>query len=272
MLKQQNKAYELEISGGILKDIKKVYIKIQKQAKIISQKCVEMLYPSTCPICGKIPDKKNNEKTVACEKCIRKLSYIESPRCLKCGKPVDNEETEICYDCSRTNHIYLQGVGVWAYTNEIKQSIYRFKYHNKREYGKFYGDEIKNQYESIIRGWNADVLIPVPLHKSKIRKRGYNQAAIIAQALGLVMNMLVDDEIIARKKKTKAQKELNDKDRVKNLENAFIISDNNVKYNKVILVDDIYTTGTTIDACAKALLDSGVTQVYYISLCIGKGF
>lgn len=245
---------------------------LKRMLKIFVQTGVEILYPSTCAICGQVPDRTNDEKVYACEKCIKKLLYIESPRCLKCGKPVDNDETEICYDCSRTKHLYSQGVGVWAYTNEIKQSIYRFKYHNKREYGEFYGQEIKKQYGSIIQGWGADVLVPVPLHKSKLRKRGYNQAEIIAVSLGEKMGIPVAPDVLCRKKKTSAQKELNDKERLKNLENAFIITDNDVKYNKVILVDDIYTTGTTIDACARVLMEAGVKEVYYVSLCIGKGF
>ena len=242
------------------------------QSKKIFHRGIEIIYPSTCPICSQVLDKKFNKKNYICEQCSKKLSYIESPRCLKCGKPVDNAETEFCYDCSRVKHIYSQGVGVWAYTNEIKNSIYQFKYHNKREYGEFYGYEVKNRYESIIKSWNADVLIPVPLHKSKLRKRGYNQAEIIAKSIGTFLDIPVDSQLLNRKKKTLAQKELNDKERLKNLENAFIIGEKVVKYKNVIIVDDIYTTGTTIDACSKILIDAGVAKVYYISLCIGKGF
>jgi len=242
------------------------------QSKKIFNLGIEIIYPATCPICSQVLDKKINKKVYICEKCREQLSYIESPRCLKCGKPVDNAETEFCYDCSRVNHIYSQGVGVWAYTDEIKNSIYQFKYHNKREYGTFYGFELKDRYESIIRSWDADVLIPVPLHKSKLRKRGYNQADIIAKSIGKLLDIPVDNQLLFRKKKTLAQKELNDKERMKNLENAFNIGEKVVKYNKVIIVDDIYTTGTTIDACAKILMDAGADKVYYISLCIGKGF
>ncbi|SEW08759.1 ComF family protein [[Clostridium] fimetarium] len=242
------------------------------QAKKVFYKGVEIIYPSTCPICTQVLDKNIDEKVYICEKCRKKLSYIESPRCLQCGKPVDNAETEFCYDCSRVKHIYSQGVGVWAYTDEIKNSIYQFKYHNKREYGEFYGFELKNRYESIIKNWDADVLIPVPLHKSKQRKRGYNQAEIIAKSIGKLLDIPVDSQLLKREKKTLAQKELNDKERLKNLENAFKIEEKVVKYDKVIIVDDIYTTGTTIDSCAKILIDAGVVKVYYISLCIGKGF
>jgi len=204
------------------------------QVKKIFHKCIETIYPSTCPICTQVLDNKMNKKIYICENCKEKLSYIESPRCLKCGKPVDNAETEFCYDCSRVKHIYFQGVGVWAYTDEIKNSIYQFKYHNKREYGEFYGLELKNRYESIIKNWDADVLIPVPLHKSKLRKRGYNQADIIAKSIGKLLEIPVDSQLLNRNKKTLAQKELNDKERMKNLENAFNIGPRVVKYRRLL--------------------------------------
>lgn len=243
-----------------------------REGKKIANKIIEILYPSTCPICMKVLEKSKIKRIYVCDKCKNNLTYIESPRCLKCGKPIEYNEEEYCYDCTKVDHIYSQGLGVWAYTNEIKNSIYQFKYHNKREYASFYGMEIVNQYKTIIQSWNPDVLIPVPLHKSKYKKRGYNQAEIIAKSLGEILEIPVDNQILLRNKKTLAQKELNDKERLKNLENAFIINKNNVNYKTVILIDDIYTTGTTIDACAKVLISSGVMKVYYISLCIGKGF
>lgn len=245
---------------------------IKKHFNLNLHKCLDLLYPPVCPVCGKVLEKRKDEDLLACHNCCKKLVYIESPRCLKCGKPVGTEETEMCYDCERIGHIFTQGAGVWAYSREIKQSIYRFKYHNKREYGKFYGKEMMARLEQIVSGWNAEVLIPVPLHPSKLRKRGYNQAEIIALNFGREMGIPVNTTILRRNKKTLPQKELNDKERLKNLESAFIITTNDVKYKRIILVDDIYTTGTTIDSCAKALIDAGAEKIYYVSLCIGRGF
>lgn len=235
-------------------------------------KIIEIMYPYTCPICGKITNKIDGKYQRICNECAMKLHYIKSPRCLVCGKPLDDEDAELCFDCHKTKHSYIQGTGVWTYTDEIKNSIYAFKYHNRRINKFFYADEIVGKCGKIIRNWDADVLIPIPLHKSKLRMRGYNQAELIAQELAVRLEIPVDDHLISRNRKTVPQKELDDIGREKNVENAFKIESNSVKYKKVILVDDIYTTGTTIDACAKILLAAGAEKIYYVSLCIGRGF
>ena len=257
---------------GFLGKNKKRYKNVMLAVKKLFVWLIDIAYPPACPICGKPLGMAEGIRLDACIACKKKLSYIHSPRCLKCGKPISAEEKEYCFDCMKIQHVYLQGVSVWTYTDEIKSSIYRFKYKNKREYSKFYGNEIYTNCGQIIKNWNADILIPVPLHKSKLKIRGYNQSDMIATSLSTFVKIPVDNQLLSRKKKTVPQKELNDKERVKNLENAFKINHSVVKYRKVILIDDIYTTGTTIDACAAILLKEGVENVYYISLCIGKGF
>ncbi len=230
------------------------------------------IYPLTCPICNDVLVPDNTHKAYVCGKCINKISYISGAVCCKCGKPIDNSKQEYCFDCSRKHHLYTQGVGVWTYTAAIKNSIYNFKYHNKKIYGEFYAREMYLNCKTILQNWNADVIIPVPLHKSRQRVRGYNQAEIVAKHLSEYINIPIDKKVLERVMNTAPQKELNDKERVKNLENAFKTITNVVKYKKVILVDDIYTTGTTVDSCTKVLIEAGVEDVYCISMCIGKGF
>lgn len=147
-----------------------------------------------------------------------------------------------------------------------------FKYHNKREYSDFYADDIARHLGYSIQAWNADILIPVPIHQIRKRKRGYNQAELLAKKIGNKIGIPVDSEKLFRIKKTLPQKELNDIERRKNLEDAFHVDKNVVQYKKAIIIDDIYTTGSTIDACAKALKAAGVKYVYFICLCIGHGY
>ena len=104
------------------------------------------------------------------------------------------------------------------------------------------------------------------------KQRGYNQAGLIACSLSKKLHIPVDENYIIRVKKTTPMKELNNIERVKNLQNAFQIYYNGIRYNKVLIVDDIYTTGATIDACAKCLKEYGTDNVYAITLCIGNGF
>lgn len=242
-----------------------------RKALNIGKIILDVLYPSVCPFCNDILDITERENMV-CDECSRNLPYIHSPRCMKCGKQIESDEVEFCYDCSSKTHLYFQGCGLWSYSEMTKHSIHNFKYKNKRCYGEFYGKEMAQQLGDIIHLWNADVLVPVPLHKSRLKERGYNQANILAYELSKYIGIPVDKELIIRNKNTVPQKELDDFERAKNVENAFKIVKNVVQYKKVILIDDIYTTGTTIDACARKLLASGVMKVYYISLCIGHGF
>lgn len=234
---------------------------------------VDLLYPRRCPICGGIAMPKESK---ACANCYESLKYIVEPRCKKCSKPIENEEQEYCYDCTKKNYHYVKGYALWPYDKLMKKSISDYKYHNRKEYADFYVEEFLKIYTHEINSLGVDALIPVPVHKSKLRMRGYNQAEILAQKIGKQLDIQVISDILIRNKKTLPQKGLSDKERLKNLSKAFILDNKARKlYNdigKVILVDDIYTTGSTIEACTNALLRSGVREVYYISLCIGKGF
>lgn len=234
---------------------------------------VRILYPKRCPVCEEIlPDIPGMSSWNVCEKCNKKLHYIHSPRCFICGKQLYDAKEEYCSDCKTKTHIFTQGVGVFGYDEQIKDVIYRFKYSQKKEYAKFFADSIVIRYGHQIRRWNIDAVIPIPLHWLKYLKRGYNQAELIAKEISHLLDIPLDSGLLIRNRFTKPMKELNDEERVKNLENAFQLSANIVKYKKVLLVDDIYTTGATIDACSSVLKQAGVEQVYFASVCIGNGY
>ncbi|RDU22073.1 ComF family protein [Anaerosacchariphilus polymeriproducens] len=207
-----------------------------------------------------------------CKECEKKLEYIKEPRCKKCGKAIDNDIKEYCFECEMKEHDFTQGRGVFVYQEEMKQSIYRFKYRNKREYADFYVEKIAEEYREWIFSCRPQVLIPVPLYKFKKRQRGFNQAEILADKLGKVLNIPVESNLVIRCKKTIPQKELSEKERKNNMKNAFKITQSAVKLKRVMLVDDIYTTGSTIDEVAKILKKSGVDEVYFIVVCVGRGY
>lgn len=228
---------------------------------------LEALYPPTCPICDRV-----EKPAVICPECRKKLRYIRSPRCLCCGKPVELEETERCFDCRRKHHEFEQGAALWAYTEESRNSVYRFKYQNCRVYAEVYGEELAKNLGGLVKMWKGEALIPVPVHARKRRQRGFNQAELLAREVGKHLEIPVETGILKRSRYTRPQKELDDNQRRKNLEKAFIIEKNVVQYKKVVLVDDIYTTGATMDACARVLKEKGAEQIYFLCLCIGQGF
>lgn len=223
-----------------------------------------MLYPRTCPVCESIVAKKDG---YICGKCRDKLQWIRNPRCKKCGKPLEDAKQEYCKDCSRKHHYYEEGRAVWVYNKELRQSIYRFKYQNKREYGDYYVSCMLDSYGVWLRHLKLDGVIPIPLHAKKRRARGFNQAQVLAEKLAEGLELPVYTQLVARQKNTRPQKELNDKERQENLKNAFKIVQNDVQLKRILLVDDIYTTGATMDTCAKLLKEHGVREVYFI--CLG---
>ncbi len=207
-----------------------------------------------------------------CAACREKLPYIKEPCCKKCGKEIRREEEEYCYDCRKQAHIYTEGRALFSYNEIMQDSVGAFKYKNRQEYAEMFGKEMSLAFSDQIRRWRAEVLIPVPVHKSRYRERGYNQAALLARSIAKHTGLPEEERLLMRTKKTTAQKSLSTKERVKNLQDAFQLRKNVVQYKRIILVDDIYTTGSTADACAGALKKGGAEEVYLLCLCIGSGF
>lgn len=238
------------------------------------QSILEILYPVRCPVCGKIVLPKGER---ICGPCKDKLKVIQEPRCKKCSKPIEAEEKEYCRDCEQKNYNYIKGYSVWIYDDIMKKSISDYKYHNKKEYARFYIAETIRLYGKSIVKLAPDVLVPVPIHNVKYRERGYNQADILALGIGKELDLPVLSHLLVRNRKTLPQKQLNDKERLRNLKEAFRFNEKAAEgfrreIDKVLLVDDIYTTGSTIEACTNILLAQGIKEVYFITLCIGKGY
>lgn len=198
------------------------------------------------------------------------MGIIEEPRCKKCGKPIRQKEAEFCYDCEREDLCYEQGRSLWIHKMPVSSSIYAFKYKNRRVYGEVYGREMAKMFRKIIRLWEIDVIVPVPLHRKKQKKRGYNQAEILAKEIGFRVGIPVDTTLIKRKKNTVPQKEFTRKERKKNLKNAFEVT-GKVEGKRVLIIDDIYTMGSTIDSISILLKKAGAEKTYFLTISIGQG-
>lgn len=231
------------------------------------------MYPKRCPICDKVVSTSFfSMEYPVCTKCKDKVEYIKEPVCKKCGKPLTDERREFCGDCVRHAHFFEQGKALWVYKGVVKKSIYRLKYNNRREYAKSYAQEIVKQYGGWIRRKNIQAIIPIPLHIRRKRQRGYNQAELIAKEIGRRMDIPVYTGFLERHVYTQPQKNLNDKERKNNLKKAFKISKNDVELNHILLVDDIYTTGSTMDGAAAVLHAGGNGPIYCISVSAGRGY
>lgn len=228
---------------------------------------LDILFPRECPVCGDIAVSKGD---YVCAACKGEFVPIRSPYCLKCGKQITDTGAQLCTGCLGKSHDFDEGRAAFLYNDAMRKSIYRFKYNNKQEYARYYGLIISQILGDKIKSYRADALIPVPMYKTKERKRGYNQATLIAKELSKHVDVPVREDIVARRKSTKIMRSLGAKEREKNIKKAFKLRKDSVKLNNVVIVDDIYTTGATADAVAACLKAGGVKHVYVIALATGQ--
>lgn len=239
--------------------------KFWKRTEKIREGGLDLVFPARCPVC----DEAAPFPELICPACRNAFVAVSGARCQKCGKHVEDEREEYCRGCRIIMHQFDRGMGLFTYES-VAKSMYRFKYAGRREYARYYGEEIVRRLGRFIRVWKPDALVPVPVHYTRKRERGYNQAEVLAKVIGGKMGIPVEGRLIRRVRKTLPQKLLGDRERQNNLKRAFKIDRNDVKLKTVIIIDDIYTTGSTVDACAAALKCAGVKKVYFITAAIGK--
>ena len=190
---------------------------------------------------------------------------------MKCGKPVAAWEQEHCRDCGRRRLDFEQGRSLWLHVPPVTQAVYQFKFHNKRYYTEIFAREMADRYGQWIHERGIEEIIPVPLHPSRLRARGFNQAGLLAEQLSEELHIPVGKNVVYRVRKTKPQKQLDDRERMKNLRQAFGVSRRWKAPKSVLIVDDIYTTGSTIHRISKVLKKAGVEKVYFLTISIGQG-
>lgn len=228
---------------------------------------LDILYPPVCPFCGEV----QKPGTGICPSCRKMLPDVREPRCMRCGKPVGSEEEEYCRDCTRRRYAFDQGRSLWLHVPPVSKAVYQFKFHNKRCYAAVFAKEMARSYGKWVRECQVEEILPVPLHASRRRMRGYNQAELLADALSKELHIPVGKNVIFRVRRTKPQRQLDDREREENLRGAFGISRQWRAPSRVLVVDDIYTTGSTVHRIAKLLKKAGVEKVYFLTISIGQG-
>lgn len=229
---------------------------------------LEILFPRKCPVCGRIIEPKG---ALICPPCRRRVSLVSGPTCFRCGKELLSEDAEYCDDCARHPHRFTSGVVLMNYDSVARKILSDLKYHNKRDNADYLAAEAAVQLGEEIEQMQADMLIPVPVHPRRKRVRGFNQAELLARRLGARLEIPVRTDLLKRVKNTLPQKELGSAARLNNLLKAFAVRKTDELAGKtVILVDDIYTTGSTAEACTRVLLEGGAKKVYLVNMAAGK--
>ena len=201
-------------------------------------------------------------QTDLCADCRRRLPFIKENYCLQCGARIEKGE-EYCAECQETPHSFEEARALFSYSQEVSSMILAFKNKGERSTGEWLGKEMGVAFRETIALWKITRVIPIPLLPSKKKERGYNQAEILASHIAKENgNLLLDTTSLIRIRKAKEQKTLGAKERLLNLLDVFAVQSSFSRAEHILLVDDVLTTGSTLDVCARLLLEAGAGAVY----------
>lgn len=229
---------------------------------------ITWLFPERCAVC-KMPVLPRG--ALVHPVCSGLLKPIREPYCKGCGRPLREEIKEYCEACDATPPLWEAGRCLFPYQGEIGETLRLVKREGTREFVRFFGEQLLAECRLFFERIRPDCIVPVPLHRTKQRSRGFNQAELLARELGSRTGIPVC-LLLEKNKKTKDQKLLTGRERRRNLRHAFSVSaefENKECPQTVLLLDDVLTTGSTLSACAETLRQYGVRHIYVICICVG---
>ena len=230
----------------------------------IFDKAASAVFPEdvTCDVCGE--ELVANTRFRLCAECLEKLPLIKGHICLSCGAPI-KDESDYCIRCQNMESAFERSRSPLVYDGEAKALVYTMKFGGKPYIAKTLGAFMADCF--VQNGMRADVIVFVPMTKEEEKRRGFNQAELLARDLGDRVKLPVLPAL-EKVKDTSSQKELNREERAKNLEGAFKCTLKEVKLLNVLLVDDVFTTGITANECAKALLKGKAKSVSVLTAAV----
>ena len=227
---------------------------------------MELLFPASCLACGQPPEQGND--VMFCRGCLSEVKLISEPLCTCCGRPFHKATggDRLCGLCLTGHYHFDLARALVRYQPPITTIISSFKYHGQTTSLKSF-QAIQQQLPGLTQLNQPDLIIPVPLHLKRLQQRGFNQALLLARAFYQNQHQLIDFRVLERHRYTEPQTGLSGKVRRKNLKNAFRVKDEEiVKGKRVVLVDDVFTTGTTVNECAKVLKKAGAKEVLVLTM------
>jgi ComF family protein len=232
---------------------------------------MDFIYPRRCLICDCFVESETPRHV--CDDCLLSFDLILDSSCLTCGRKLEGEleRRKKCSDCEKIKHSYQEAMTLFRLGELEQRFVYALKYQNGF-YLKYDFIALLEKASQFIQFLNESILIPVPLHPKKMRDRGYNQSELICRWLAEVVNTIDVMPCLERVRNTKSQTLLDKRERRKNVKNAFALREDFVldKSRRWIVVDDVYTTGATIDACCRVLKNENSINNLYV-LTLGHG-
>lgn len=231
------------------------------------KKIIGLIFPPKCVLCEKIVE----DEDTLCLDCWKKIRFIKKPFCDKCSTPFDFniDDHAVCFACLKNQPLYKKARSAVVYNSHTAKIIFKFKFYDKTHLKRFMAKCMAKAASDILP--DIDVLIPIPLHKRRLIYRKYNQSLLLANEIAKLSGKTVIRDFLYKTKHTAPQASLKQADRKSNLRDKFAI---NPKYLAQIeayknlnfaIVDDVITTGSTVNECVKVLNGAGIKNVYAIS-------
>ncbi|MDO8786277.1 MAG: ComF family protein [Syntrophales bacterium] len=222
----------------------------------------DVIFPPSCVTCGVVlkPDKN----LPFCPICFSRINFIRPPLCTRCGIPFNGHEAgdHLCGDCLTSEVYFSVARAVGRYENTILDAIHCFKYRGKIAVGEILGRLMADFARQALDIKDYSLIMPAPLHPKRLRERGFNQSVILAQTVSKRFSIVLDFMTLKRHIHTKPQVSLGKKERELNVRGAFEVSDKEkIRGKNIILVDDVYTTGSTVKECARVLTEGKAAKV-----------
>ena len=244
-----------------------------KKLQRLASSTLAFLYPQRCLGCEDIIASEE----LFCQICEQAVRPLAAPLCRRCGAPFATGSDRICGRCLTQSPAFARA-RAWAYyenaahtVQPLSAAIQRFKYGRNMSTGKLLAQLCATHFP--LATFTYDLILPVPLHSDRLRWRGFNQSLLLAQAIGKSYQIKVDPFLLTRTKPTLPQTQLTESERKSNVRGAFcVITENRhnnqtgVKQKRVLVVDDIYTSGATVGECARVLYKSGASEVNVFTL------
>jgi len=234
---------------------------------------MHIIYPPQCVICGdflwQAPFDAGDSPDSICRSCTSGFCTIDVPFCTICGIPFGSEaiENHPCEDCLRTKPHFQAAYAPYRYEGSVLEAVLKLKYGQKTYVADALGPLLTEFVKTRFMSHEPFLTMPVPLHPKRLRERGFNQSLLLARHIAKKLNTELDFLSLTRTKQTVPQTTLSKKDRRKNVQDAFVLGDPHaVRRKNILLVDDVATTGNTLNECARVLALGGAKAVFCVTL------
>lgn len=248
--------------------------KYQQYLDYLKEGILNLVYPFNCENCGE--EIRESKGYAICENCMKQIKRISHPYCYHCGKPlspmVSFEEKAVCSDCYNKKDLFYSIRSVTYYQGVMRKCIHLLKYKKQVKLIQPLGNLMIN-YLNVncdINIQRIDLVIPVPLFKEDFAKRGFNQSNLLARTIADYFSISFSEDLLIKDKENLSQVGLSKTERKNNVKHVYSINSTcEIDCNNILLIDDIYTTGATVEACCKELRKAGAESIYVLTLARG---